>query len=777
MDGRIYNLLTVSEVTTLIGLQRINEIHGNYLGLGLQYPILFPYGEDGYMSDVQHRSMDESQQRKRNRVTLREFLCFRLQTRKNEAQTLLGSRRHFQQFVVDGYNMKEYERLHYIKSHQKNLCVDKYCCLNTSQEQNQFQPSIQGKHIVLPSSFVGDIYTIEFQKRGLPHTHILLFLHSSNKYPSPMDIEKIISTEISNKNSDPDLYECVKNHMVHGPCGIANRKSPYLKDGHCSKFFPKKRNDRNVNKKNGIQLDNRYVVPYNPHLQLKYRAHINVEWCNQSTSIKYLFEYINKGYNRITTAIPVGEYLHSQYMEEHLLFKKMLEFVYTIGRLYWVPPTSGELFYLRMMLFFAKGPCSYEEIKTIAGTVYPTSHDACFAMSFLHDDREYIDAIKEANSWGSGHYLRKLFVTMLISNSINRPEHVWEQTRHHLIDAILHEQSRVSNIPDDVDLKNLVVLHIKSLLQANRKSLRYYPPMPYTTRYEQRKTYDTIMNAISIQFGQMFFLYGYGGTNKKFMWRTLSVTLRLQGGKIAHSKFCIPIPTLQNSTCNIHQGSEVVEPLKFIKLIIWDETSFRSDIINATINSSYLWEFCQVLKLKVNMWIKQCNGQISLPNYGHADIQIPYEFLIQDYTDPIPAIVQTIYPNLANQYLNIDFLQSRSILASNIEKQILGEEIEYLSSDLVDMSDTVDSPAFEAITAEFLNTLKTTSIPNHSIKLKSGTPIMLIRNIDQAEGLCNGTRVTITRLANQVIKAKIIASKNIGSLIYVPRISMAVRAD
>lgn len=117
-----------------------------------------------------------------------------------------------------------------------------------------------------------------------------------------------------------------------------------------------------------------------------------------------------------------------------------------------MPPTSGELFYLRMMLFFAKGPCSYEEIKTIAGTVYPTSHDACFAMSFLHDDREYIDAIKEANSWGSGYYLRKLFVTMLISNSINRPEHVWEQTRHHLIDAILHEQSRVSNIPGKYNL-------------------------------------------------------------------------------------------------------------------------------------------------------------------------------------------------------------------------------------------------------------------------------------------------------------------------------------
>lgn len=60
------------------------------------------------------------------------------------------------------------------------------------------------------------------QKRGLPHAHILVFLDLDDKDPSPINIDKIISAEISNKDEDPEGYMAVQNFMMHGPCGEVN---------------------------------------------------------------------------------------------------------------------------------------------------------------------------------------------------------------------------------------------------------------------------------------------------------------------------------------------------------------------------------------------------------------------------------------------------------------------------------------------------------------------------------------------------------------------------
>lgn len=164
------------------------------------------------------------------------------------------------------------------------------------------------------------MYAIEFQKRELSHAHILIFLHPSNKYPRPEDIDKIVSAEVSDPLKYSRLYNLVKTHMVYGPCGLENVNPPCLKDMKFSMYYPKKfqsstivdqdgypvykrRYNGHTIEKNRIILHSGHVVPHNPSLLLKYEAHINMEWCHQSTSIKYLFKYINKGSDQISIVI------------------------------------------------------------------------------------------------------------------------------------------------------------------------------------------------------------------------------------------------------------------------------------------------------------------------------------------------------------------------------------------------------------------------------------------------------------------------------------------
>ena len=98
---------------------------------------------------------------------------------------------------------------------------------------------------------------------------------------------------------------------------------------------------------------------------------------------------------------------------------------------------------------------------------------------------------------------------------------------------------------------------------------------------------------------------------------------------------------------------------------------------------------------------------------------------------------------------------------------IIGEHMEYLSSDAVEKSETIESCHLSSLTIKFLNSLTTFGLPNHSIKLKIGSPIMLLRNLDQTQGLCNDTRLIVTRLAKHVIAADIIFGKNIGHNVYI----------
>ncbi|KAF7826899.1 ATP-dependent DNA helicase PIF1-like [Senna tora] len=251
------------------------------------------------------------------------------------------------------------------------------------------------------------------------------------------------------------------------------------------------------------------------------------------------------------------------------------------------------------------------------------------------------------------------------------------------------------------------------------------------------------------------------------------------------------------SICNIKQGLDLAELLSETKLIIWDGALMankyyfevldrtmcnvlrfsnplskdlpfegkvvvfggdfrqilpvipkgsRQDIVNATLNSSHLWSHCKVLTLTKNMrlqvelsqedldeiksfsnWILAFGNEIvGGDNDGYGEIEIPEDILIKEVADPISAIVVSTYPCFVENLNSIRYFQERAILCPTLE------DVDVINDYMLSMlpGDEVSYFSFDSI-----------CVPNHVLKLKVGTPIMLLRNLDRSMSLCNGSRL------------------------------------
>ncbi|XP_013615146.1 PREDICTED: ATP-dependent DNA helicase PIF1-like, partial [Brassica oleracea var. oleracea] len=226
----------------------------------------------------------------------------------------------------------------------------------------------------------------------------------------------------------------------------------------------------------------------------------------------------------------------------------------------------------------------------------------------------------------------------------------------------------------------------------------------------------------------------------------------------------------------------------------------RAETVLVALNSLYLWEHCKVLKLTKNMrllagltddaakelesfsnWILDIgDGKINLPNDGQVEIDIPSDLLIQNSgEDPIETMAKEVYGQAFQTSTDKDLYRHRAILTptnDEVDKindymlsQLPGEEKVYLSSDSIIPSD-VDIEENVVYPAEFLNSVKVAGMPRHCLKLKVGAPIMCLRNMDVADGLCNGTRLIVTQLLPHVIEGRIITGNKIaGHPVWIPR--------
>ena len=205
------------------------------------------------------------------------------------------------------------------------------------------------------------LWTVEFQKRGIPHAHILLTFESCDKIRNVKQLDSIISAEIPDKKKNPRLHDIVTKFMIHGNC-LNNKKAKCHVNKKCRFNFPKdycnktsfvdgeypkyrrrdednggyvyvkkkksKRKRSEISGEDGEEskidnnefetISNRWVAPYNPVLLLLFNCHINVEFCTSILAVKYITKYVYKGSSHVSYVLKkTGEV---QYVEDQIKF-------------------------------------------------------------------------------------------------------------------------------------------------------------------------------------------------------------------------------------------------------------------------------------------------------------------------------------------------------------------------------------------------------------------------------------------------------------------------
>ncbi|XP_035835338.1 uncharacterized protein LOC110865421 isoform X3 [Helianthus annuus] len=1086
--------------------QRVSKLHPSYMPL--QYPLLFPFGEQGWSPRLHRRLPNASRDKN---LTVNMYYSYQIHDRAGVYSLLLKGGRLFQQYLVDAYTCIEQSRLDYINANQ-NLFRSEYVAgMYDALSRGDTDSRSIGKRIFLPSSFTGGprymykhyqdalaicrvhgnpqyfitftcnvkwpeiarhlnkvnclhaedrpdiisrvfqmkviefvkfmkedktfgdvaayLYTIEFQKRGLPHCHTLLWVTDPYKIRDASDIDSYVTAQFPDPCTEFSLYKTITECMIHGPCGLLNPNSPCMHEGKCSKRFPKPfQSETQFDKagyahykrlqgqhhtlRSGIQIDNGYVVPYNKRLCSRFNAHINVEYCGWNMMIKYLFKYISKGADRVRFAIyrahqnsaststheppvvnEVINFLDGRFICPHEASWRILNFpiherhpavqilavhlenmqnvtfrdnhnlqsiinnpsfgkttltewlsnnnadsngrdlTYTnypsryrwdvsakcwiyraqmrtgaIGRLVYVHPTSGELFYLRTLLSHQKGCKSFDDIRTVSNTTYTTFRAACDALGLTGDDREWQTAFAEASTWATSSELRSLFCHMLLFCEVSQPLALWESEWRKMADDMLLALNSASSNPDfyvnDHDLQQHLLLEIERLLNSATpsKSLKDFGlPLPPTTilatlrnrllmeeicydravlasqhsemhsllNADQLQVYNVVKDSTTTESQVLIFVYGHGGTGKTFLWTTIISLFRsigkivlavaasgiaallLPSGRTAHSRFHIPTNLTDKSNCDIKKNTQLADLLKQTALIIWDEAPMsdrrclecldrtlkdiledetrpfggksillggdfrqtlpvkprctRSEIIDSTLPKSYLWPFFTLYTLSENMRLKDLTDNTASAQAsaefaswllsigdgltGELDtedplntriVHIPSRFLITPTEDALQSLIRFVYndsilanpcaENLSNRAIVCPKNDTADQINNIILNMIPGESRTYISHDSMvpHMQNAADCETLYP--QEYLNELSFPSIPPHKLNLKVNTPVILLRNINQTLGLCNGTRLLVSQLLPRIIEAYVITGTSTGRRVYIPRI-------
>ncbi|UYV70293.1 hypothetical protein LAZ67_7002421 [Cordylochernes scorpioides] len=714
---------------------------------------------------------------------------------------------------------------------------------------------------------IARVHVVEFQKRGLPHAHMLFMLREEDKPRDRDAIDRLVCAEIPSPTMQVQLYDMVRKHMIHGPCGNFNLHSPCMSDGKCTKDFPKsflqlteannngypryrRRDDGQTLVVGTHEVDNRWVVPYNPYLLVRFNAHINVEVCASVKSVKYLFKYVYKGHDRAEVEVSVGELdMESRAHDE---IKNFLD----ARQNQWSARVRGGA------LCIGRAQ-SFEDLRTVDDIVCSTFKEAAQRRGLLADDSEWDACLAEAALFQMPCQLRQLFATILIYNNPTDPVSLWTKYKGYLSEDF-------SRATSDAAAEQMTLRELEFQLRENRLSCHHYGlPAPLTPLLDsgedhldvnaelqigtemyrsltpdQKSIVDTIVDSLNVN-PRCFFIDGPGGTGKTYVYNTLIHCVRavgkifiplastgiaatlLSGGQTVHSRFKLPLPLLENSVAAISANSSEAELIRRSSLIIWDEAPMahyraleivdrllkdimrcdlafggkvvvlggdfrqvlpvvprasRAEIVAACIKQSKLWPLFVILRLTQNMraGIDAQSFSQWLLKVGDGDLPTDQQGLISLPESCIFHGVDLVQEIFGSSYGDITALSQSVILTpKNTDSLEINEKVLdrlpnrsqcFLSVDSVECENVEEQNNYPT---EFLNSLTPTGMPPHRLNLKIGAIVMLLKNLNPKQGLCNGTRMVIQRMRSHVLEAQILTGTKVGQTVLVPKISLA----
>ncbi|XP_057744621.1 uncharacterized protein LOC130962418 [Arachis stenosperma] len=248
-------------------------------------------------------------------------------------------------------------------------------------------------------------------------------------------------------------------------------------------------------------------------------------------------------------------------------------------------------------------------------------------------------------------------------------------------------------------------------------------------------------------------------------------------------------------------GKVVVFGGDFRQILPMISRGSRQDIIQSSINSSYLLHNCKVLKLTKNMRLSlgENNNIQELENFaewllkigddlagditdGESIIHIPSDILIKNFETVLDDLIDFVYPDMLSNLFVENYFKDRAIFAPTLDcvtdvnnkmtAGLPGQERVYLSSDSVCAKEENMEFELDAFSPKILNGINCSGLPPHKLVLKVGAPVMLLRNIDQTNGSCNGTRMQVRRMENHVIECKTLTGNKAKSIVLIPRLNL-----